>query len=358
MSGGGSGSGGLTVPITPPTLPTVEYRSHVAKPIDYDGNANTYDIWKTQCQLYVFSNAKQLDTLEKQILFVISYMKTGRAAQYATAWVITIVGGGTLPVTDMAGFWKIMDDTFQQSDRAMMAQRQVNDLRQGQGSAQDYFVQLEMTLFKAGWTDAKYDEVKLSASLRGLNQPLLNRLYSAAEVPTDWEKFKKRVVEIDNNFRYLRALQTTSSSQLSQNPRQRERQPQQPRLRRDPDAMDVDTLRMNAAVTTPSFPTSRTLNGDRQDHLKAGACFYCHKTGHMKHQCPELLAIGGPRNSPRGAFVPLQRPTSNARSLHSQRSAPPSEDNRSVISDAPPYTSPPRSHVSSVDDEDFCSDQQ
>jgi hypothetical protein len=93
--------------------------------------------------------------------------------------------------------------------------------------------------------------------------------------------------------------------------------PGRPPAPRDPNAMDVDTVRVAASATqqapqcpnnnrngnTPSFTPCPRVDGERSVLLAAGACFYCREPGHMKANCPALAAKAG-----RGTYTPLSRP--------------------------------------------------
>ena len=190
--------------------------------------------------------------------------------------------------------------------------------------------------------------------MENLNRGLVRNLH-LQDVPSNWESFKVTAARMDRNYRAgLRVLQqsakprqqarpTTISTYVPTTTSTQQGQGRTQTPARDPDAMDVDALRVNAAVVNPN-----RVEGDRATLQSQGACFYCRERGHMKSQCPKLAAKNT-RTQQRGAYVPLSRPTSNI-AVRSQAtgfdspaaSIAPSESISRVVSPTPQY-SPPRS---------------
>jgi hypothetical protein len=64
--------------------------------------------------------------------------------------------------------------------------------------------------------------------------------------------------------------------------------------RKDPNAMEVDTVR------TETTRTNRLSDEERQQLLKEGRCFSCKKLGHMTRTCPDKQRTSGSTNNRQG----------------------------------------------------------
>jgi hypothetical protein len=64
--------------------------------------------------------------------------------------------------------------------------------------------------------------------------------------------------------------------------------------RKDPDAMEVDTVR------TETTRANRLSDKEQQRLLKEGRCFNCKKLSHMTRTCPDKQRMGGNTNNRQG----------------------------------------------------------
>ena len=346
-------------PLPPSSNPVVTgpSKSIVNKPNDYNGSEAKYDSWKRQVRIYVLANKASFASDLDRVLVALSFMKTGKANRFAQAAFDNIIEEPAEWLGDWKSFWEQMDAAFLPADAKADAARDLNAWKQDQLSADEYFIEFDMLATRAGYSASAFDPFKIRLAMENLNRGLVRNLH-LQDVPSDWESFKTAAARMDRNYRAgLRVLQQSTRSRQQTRPTATSTYPTsttttpstyqgQGRTQastRDPDAMDVDTLRVNATIVNPN-----RVEGDRATLQLQGACFYCRERGHMKSQCPKLTAKNT-RTQQRGAYVPPSRPTSNI-TVRSQAtgfdspaaSIAPSESISRVVSPTPQY-SPPRS---------------
>ena len=83
----------------------------------------------------------------------------------------------------------------------------LNTLYQAKMTAEEYFLQFNMTTDLAGWTAADFDATKIQVANTHLNRSLVDKIYYAADVPTTWEKYQEAAIKIDHNWRLRQGSQ-------------------------------------------------------------------------------------------------------------------------------------------------------
>jgi hypothetical protein len=361
-SGGGSGGAGGGV-ASSMHAPSSSDKSLVARPNDFDGSEATYPSWKRQVRIYTFANATRAPDDNDKVMLAASYMKTGRAHRWVIPYVDAILDGKifTPPLT-IARFWQLADQVFLPPALQANAAISLDRLVQGNLTAEAYFVEFDIFATQAGYEAVEFDTMKIRTANKNLKQALVANIHNTETLPTTWNKYKERAVNLDNNWRISRSARmdvsspsSSSTRQKSNNPFRPYAQPHQPYVApaRDPNAMDVDRLRtaaqeVKAAPNPASTPLAAVtrIEGDRQALFRAGACFYCKTPGHMKAQCPILAAKNTFGSSPR-PFTPQTRPFTRQMQMNMDL---PSYVPSSVVSSSPPpsvFVDDGSSHASS-----------
>jgi hypothetical protein len=120
-------------------------------------------------------------------------------------------------------------------------------------------------------------EVKRDYLVRSLNESLLQAIFNNGGFNAyDWGELVDNLLTAENNLNTLKALQ--GRRRFHQNNFQRNNNNFRPRYTppsRDPNAMDVDVVRLG-----------KLSNEEREDLRKKNACFRCRKQGHMSRNCP------------------------------------------------------------------------
>lgn len=242
--------------------------------------------------VYLEINKHVYDTDERKILFMVSYCQGGTAGIWAETFVNTRLLGGNL------GTWTDFQTEFVQnflsSDAAGEAKAELMRLRQT-GPADEYVAQFKILTSRSGITDY---EALVELFQRGLQKPLLTRIYNKDTLPTDMDGWYKAAQHMDHQWRRMRRIiEGNAFNSFSGNR-------QQNQAYRDPNAMDVDHIKIN-----------RLSAQDKERYFKEGRCFSCGEKGHRSANCPKKR--GGQNNNYQGIRFqgnrfqkqPEQRPT-------------------------------------------------
>ena len=153
-------------------------------------------------------------------------------------------------------------------------------LKQGRWSVEEVITDFQLLVSQAGYTsESTTDNLHLIEKLQNVLKPsLVKKIMMLDTPPTDIKGWMKKAVMINSQYRmtmeilgrWLNEGKTTTSTRTSTNRTTwNDRTYEQKKPRRDPDAMDVDTM------TTE----------ERTILLRQGACFLCKEPGHMARDC-------------------------------------------------------------------------
>ena len=113
----------------------------VALPDYFDGDAKNYKRFRRTYGTYIYVNGHLFREDYKKILFVLSYMRQGRAGRWADDFVERAT------TNEDWGTWEDFKDKmahdFLDKNEARRAIEELDQLRQGKGTAADYFMELE-----------------------------------------------------------------------------------------------------------------------------------------------------------------------------------------------------------------------
>ncbi|KAI5115233.1 hypothetical protein M0805_005576, partial [Coniferiporia weirii] len=232
------------------------------------------------CETYLRVNKHIYDTDELKINFVLSFMQTRTAGDWAinreslaSAYNIdakgnklsTIVGYGTWD-----DFVKDFKSTFITTDDTNEAQQALIKLKQT-GTADDFNNQFQSLATRSGITSP---EALIALYQAGLTPALLKTIYNRDTMPTTINDWYKAASCSDNIYRRLRAIQ---GPPLQQNNRFRKFS-NSPR-----------TSSYNATSTSPSANRPSRLTPEERDKcFKEGRCLACREKGHNSCDCTKF----------------------------------------------------------------------
>ena len=128
-----------------------------AKPLEFDGDCVNSRSFLQSCTLYLGVCASDVPDEQSQILWVMSYMKTGGAVTFAThAFTHEAKNGMPLYVN-----WKAVTEAFHQQFYPLheatdaMNQLESHQYHQGKHSVDEYIDRFEELVEKAGYTDGR-----------------------------------------------------------------------------------------------------------------------------------------------------------------------------------------------------------
>lgn len=258
------------VPTVPtPTTPKGEVRLN--PPDAFSGEHAKAREFMRACKLYLSLNGHVYATDARQISFVLSYMRSGRSAEWAQYWATKIAADATETIGE---FWKAFEKAFISSDTAADARVKLHELRQT-GTADEYNAQFQ-TLAAQG--EIKEYNSLLELYQRGLKRAILDRIYNMNDLPKDkMENWYEAAARFDNHHRRL--MQVITGQPIFRSSAARDPAPA-PAPTPDPNAMDIDRLTTN----------------QREQYRREGRCFECGGKGHRVAECNQRQNRRNPRS--------------------------------------------------------------
>ncbi|KAI5114923.1 hypothetical protein M0805_008204 [Coniferiporia weirii] len=261
-------------------MTTTAKEINLAKPNEFDGTREYARRFLSSCETYLCVNKHIYDTDELKINFVLSFMQTRTAGDWAinreslaSAYNVdakgnklsTIVGYGTWD-----DFVKDFKSTFITTDDTNEAQQALIKLKQT-GTADDFNNQFQSLATRSGITSP---EALIALYQAGLTPALLKTIYNCDTIPTTINDWYKAASHSDNIYRRLRAIQGPPPPNQQNN-----------RFRK----FSSNRAPSNYNVGTPSNTNRppRLTPEEREKCFKEGRCLACREKGHNSRDCPK-----------------------------------------------------------------------
>lgn len=219
------------------------------------------------CKMYLQANDRIYDTDWKKILYVLSYMKGGTAGPWKKSW----YGENSDHPGTFTTFMTTIEEAFSTPDEAGDARQTLKTLRMsGNMTADDYIAE-----FKSAASESKITESKALVEyfMEGIPPSLMQKILTMDNPPTTIKGWYEKASIFDTQYRRAKAIvarakgnsgRTTGGNNGKKYNFQRNNPKYVPNNSRDPNAMDIDRLTIQ----------------ERDEHMKRGLCFECHKFGH------------------------------------------------------------------------------
>ncbi|KAI5115631.1 hypothetical protein M0805_005610 [Coniferiporia weirii] len=283
-------------------MTTTAKEINLAKPNEFDSTREYARRFLSSCKTYLRINKHIYDTNELKIKFVLSFMQTRTAGDWAinresltSAYTVdskgnklsTIVGYRTWD-----DFVKDFKSTFITTDDTNEAQQALIKLKQT-GTADDFNNQFQSLATRSGITSPK---ALIALYQAGLTLVLLKTIYNRDTMPATINDWYKAASRSDNIYRRLRAIQGPPPSTqqtnhfckfTNNNPR--------------PNSY-------NTSSTSSNTNRPPRLTPEECDKcFKEGRCLACRKKGHNSRDCTKF-------------------PTSNTRTIRTTEQTTPEEN--------------------------------
>ncbi|KAI5115450.1 hypothetical protein M0805_009659 [Coniferiporia weirii] len=264
-------------------MATTAKEINLAKPNKFDGTREYTRRFLSSCKTYLRINKHIYDTDELKINFVLSFMQTHTAGDWAinrksiaSAYVIdskgnkttTIVGYGTWD-----NFVKDFKTMFITTDDTNEAQQALIKLKQT-GTAEDFNNQFQSLATHSGITSP---EALIALYQAGLTPALLKSIYNRDTMPTTINAWYQAASRSDNIYQCLRAIQGPPPP-TQQNNRFRKFSNTRPH-----------TNSYNTTGTSPNINRPPRLTPKERDKcFKEGRCLACREKGHNSCDCTKF----------------------------------------------------------------------
>ncbi|KAI5116009.1 hypothetical protein M0805_001104 [Coniferiporia weirii] len=264
-------------------MTTTAKEINLAKPNEFDGTREYAQRFLSSCETYLRVNKHIYNTDELKINFVLSFMQTQTAGDWAinreslaSAYNVdskgnkltTIIGYGT-----WSDFVKDFKTTFITTDDTNEAQQALIKLKQT-GTADDFNNQFQSLTTHSGITSP---EALIALYQAGLTPALLKSIYNRDTMPTTINAWYQAASRSDNIYRRLRAIQGPSLP-TQQNNCFRKFSNTHPRTN-------------NYNTTGTSSNTNQLPHLTPEEHnkcFKEGRCLACCEKGHNSCDCTKF----------------------------------------------------------------------
>ena len=168
----------------------------MATPDDFDGSSSKADTFLSQLSLYF--HGKRVSDDDDRVILALSYMKGGTAGPWAKLKVKEFTKEG---VCSWDTFVAEFQETFGDPNPAGTARHKMNQLRQGNHSADEY-----VASFRELKDDTRYNNAALIEKFeQGLNPALADKIYALPEMPTTLESWMSWAIKLNRQWRQREA---------------------------------------------------------------------------------------------------------------------------------------------------------
>src|ERR1700731_2400483 len=233
----------------------------IVEPDSFNGNPANFRRFKRQYGLYLCANKETYPGDEEKIMFVLSYMKEGSAELWAGSYIDKVV------VLKNWGDWEEftaqLEHNFTDRNKVRRAMEKLDNQKQGREGASVYFLRIEQHAAATG-IDLLTDPHAILRCERGLNEDLVDRIYSGGLIPNTYAGYRDHAIALDNIAR-------SRASWKENNPGQKGFEPQ-----------NNDTTQNKQKEVQKVIPMQ--VDGFKTKNPNG---YNCNKPGHFARNCAE-----------------------------------------------------------------------
>ena len=229
-------------------------------PKAFEGDRKKAKSFMIDMNLFFEQNEKKYDTPKSKILNTLSNI-AGKAQQWKENMYQDLKDPDKpLPsLNDWEAFKTAFNNNWNEIDSPGQAMTEIYRLHRQKVSVAKYVQLFQELIRKARITE---EAAIIPYFTQGLKHDILEKCLNRQ--PKDLTEWYEAAIGAEQNKTRLGILTSLSYGKKGGSSRYR-----------DPDAMDVDAVMINALSKE-----------EREKHVKEGLCFICHKSGHMSRECP------------------------------------------------------------------------
>lgn len=275
-------------PITPPAANRInDAKFGRIKP--FSGKRETLEKFLEDISLHLLLSKVTGD--EDKIAFTLTHMEGGDADSWRTAFIKKNQTNGVAAFGTWKNFVESLQKNFKPYDVQGDAIDEITSLRQGTTSIEDHVAKFKILLANSGVDELS--PAALDYFQRSIRTPLIRKIMDLADPPTDLENWYKWALKFDNNYHRLQRIIRRDVPKKDEG---KETKKWNFKPRKDPNAMDVDTIMRTINALTPE---------ERTEFMRKGLCFRCKKPGHISKDCPDKK--GATANTPSTSSITPQK---------------------------------------------------
>ena len=237
----------------------------LGQPPAFDGTPEKARGWFNNVQLYLLVNKDIYNDDDRKIAYALSFMREGSAA----LWSLTETEAALKRNPPNFGTWQdflnkfsasfILENTKDQAI-AWMTTARVDK----KTPLMDYISQFKNN---AALSEISNEDVLINFYSRGIPSFLMKKIYGMDTVPTTIEKWYQATLRFQHVWEKTQEIAKGKTNPFYQNHHRNENS----HKKKDPDAMDVDAVRLSEQ--------------ERKKYFEERRCYRCGKQGHIAQGC-------------------------------------------------------------------------
>jgi hypothetical protein len=259
------------------------------QPASFNGKRDELDDFVQDILLYLGVNEDIYNNDRKKIGYALTFMDKGDAKSWKTAFLQNATTQTGLDLGTWTNFLDKLKGDFKPYDAPGDALEELITLKMGNSSIEDHIARYKVLLKKSQVPDDSPSAIDYFR--KTLNIPLQRKLLELPTAPKDLKDWFEWASRLDNNYRKLQRILNRSTGKFVDKKEEPRRRWAFQKKERDPDAMDVDALKIEK----------------RDEMMRKGLRFGCGKPGHLNRDCPDKKKPAASSSSSPPSYSPPKK---------------------------------------------------